>query len=234
MATARTLTAAIILLVAGSPNITSRQPFAAHQGAVVEATATTLGCEPGAVSIDISRTPGVRFERIERPSGPFLEPREFTFTQGPIRRVRLFLSATLPEGSVGRSSEAKLEIVAQTSPSATDATEPVVWWRLAPTDSASSFDSAAETLLFDAKTLGPCFNGDECKFADVAPAADSATAMFVLGFTRDLGGANANNWEHARLVLDFRHETPRVAGTRQHPTSRAPRHPTRLATETSI
>jgi len=210
MATTRTLAAALALLVSDGTRITTHEPFVPRQDATREPIAAPLSCDPGAVSVDVSRPAGVRFERIERPSGPFLEPREYTFTQGPIRRVRLFLSATLPEGGVGRSSEAKLEVVAQTSPSATDANQPVAWWRLAPA-SLSSLDNAVETLLFDAKTLAPCFNGDDCKFADVDPAADSATALLILGFTRDLGGANANNWEHARLVLDFREETPRVA-----------------------
>jgi hypothetical protein len=44
----------------------------------------------------------------------------------------------------------------------------------------------------------------------VTPAVDDATALLVLSFTRDLGGANASNWEHARLVLDFRAAEPRV------------------------
>ena len=211
MVTIRTLAAALTLLLSSGTNGSTTTPFVPRQNVSQGPEATPLSCEPGAVSVDVSRSPGVRFERIEQPSGAFANPREFTFAQGPIRRVRLFLSASLPEGGVGRGSEAKLEVLAQTSPSATDATAEVTWWRLVQAPTASSLENAAETLLLDAKTLAPCFNGDPCRFADVDPASDSATALLILGFTRDLGGANANNWEHARLVLDFREGTPRVA-----------------------
>ena len=211
MAIARILAAAFVLLLGDGTPVATRAPFVPRQPVAQAPLPASLNCEPGAVSIDIDRPAGVTFERIERPTGPYTEPREFTFTQGPIRRVRLFLSATLPEGTVGRGSEAKLEVIAQTSPSATDVNESVAWWRLVSAPASNSLDNAAETLLFDAKTLSGCFTGDDCKFADVDPAADSATAMLILGFTRDLGGANANNWEHARLVLDFREQTPRVA-----------------------
>jgi hypothetical protein len=82
-----------------------------------------VSCEPGAVSIDIARAPGGRFVPADVPNRCF-RIRAFTFTARPIRQVRLFMWATLPEGGVGRGSEATLHVVAQTSASA-DATVPV-------------------------------------------------------------------------------------------------------------
>jgi hypothetical protein len=204
MTQSRFLLAMLVLVLAAPSRGTTQEP--------IDPDAMPLSCEPGAVSVDISRAPGVRFVPADRPEPMYPDPREFRFTAGPIRQVRLFLWATLPEGGVGRGSEAALHVVAQTSASA-DPTVPMQWWRLtpAPIEPFSGDDRAAQTLRFDAKDLAPCFNGEPCRFAEVTPAADEATALLVLSFTRDLGGANADNWEHARLVLDFRGAEPRVA-----------------------
>ncbi len=178
--------------------------------AVAQDRAIPFSCESGAVSIDISRDPGARFVEVDRPPEPYVAPREFTFASGPIRRVRLYLSAILPEIHVGPFSEARLSVIAETWASP-DPSSPSRWWDLVPLSDAFRFEKSSERLLFDANAVRGCFGGDTCRFAEVTAVAGDATALLVLGFGRNLGGANASGWEHARLVLDFRAAEPRVA-----------------------
>lgn len=183
----------------------------ARGGAQEPEVSVPFSCDAGAVSIDISRQPGVRFEAIQPPSRSTPKvAREFSFATGPIRGARIYLSVTLPEIHVGLASEARLSVLAETWESAGEFA-PSSWWQLVPApDGPYGATSTSRSLLIDANAARGCFGGERCQFADLAAAGDG-TPLLVLGFNRDLGGANASNRELARLVLDFRTAIPRVA-----------------------
>jgi hypothetical protein len=79
-------------------------------------------------------------------------------------------------------------------------------------------DRASALLRFDANDLAGCVaattDTTACRFADISLATGDATVpLIAVAFKRDLGGANAQNWTEARLLLDFRESQPGVAAT---------------------
>jgi hypothetical protein len=184
-----------------------------------------FSCDAGAVDVTIGRKPPLAFVPIDAPMVLSTPPRAFSFADGPVREVRIYLTATLPESNVGMASEAGLSVYVETAASAGDLNaRRTRWWQLARRAGPgprTAFDTrTSERLVFDAKIVGACFGGgaasrqDQCQFAQVALATDDSTiALITIGFTQDLGGANSLNWTDANLLLDFRGDTPRVIAT---------------------
>ena len=184
----------ISLLCIGSPCMAQEQrhsPFA---------------CVESAVEIDIDNDPALKFETLdERPR--LFATHEFIFDRSEFARVRVYLTATLPEEFVGRASEAKLAIYVETTASIDETRDQrSQWWQLvpAPGRDATGYEKTSHALVFDARRIGSCFGFGqeqrECAFADVSLAAsDENVPLIVVAFTQDLGGANANNWTEARL-----------------------------------
>ena len=183
-----------------------------------------FGCSEGAVSVDLDKEPALRFRLLDRyPEGPnsYSKGHEFSFTgDSPFPYIKVFLTATVPEASVGTSSEAQLTLYAQTAESSADyhSGRNTQWWKL---ESTAGSDSDARrgsiTLTFEASQIAGCFNGggaSDCSFADVVLATpNNEVPLISVGFTKNLGGANAANWVAPRLLLDFRSSPPRVAIT---------------------
>jgi hypothetical protein len=183
-----------------------------------------FGCSDGAVSVELDKHPPLRFKLLEaedeRPPS-YVEGHKFIFTgEGPFLHVTVFLTATIPEAGVGTSSTARLSVYVQTAETADEyhSGRNTQWWRLesVPGSEIDRRNSSA-TLTFEASRIAGCFGGggaSDCSFADVAPSTpDKAVPLISVGFTENLGGANAANWTESRLLLDFRSSPPTVAIT---------------------
>jgi hypothetical protein len=183
-----------------------------------------FGCSDGAVDVGLNQHPPLRFKlfdpRAEGLAG-YAEGHEFVFTgEGPFLYVSIGLTATLPESGVGTASTAQLAVYAHTAESADEwhSGRNTQWWRLEGVPGAESdLRNASATLTFEASRIAGCFDGsgaENCSFADVALATpDKEVPLISVGFTENLGGANAANWTEARLLLDFRSSPPTVAIT---------------------
>lgn len=181
---------------------------------------SAFGCEPGAVQVLVDGHPRLKFEPLEyRPL--FFSGHQFTFKSVPFGLVRIYLTATVSEDGIGPGSTAQLTIYAETATTAEMAVAGKSrWWRLAGrTRPDDSYIDTSHTLQFEPRRLWNCFGfenrpEDECAFADVSLASeDDNLPLIVIGFTQHLGGANAQNWTDARLLLDFRSDPPQVAAT---------------------
>lgn len=164
--------------------------------------------------------PRLKFEPLEHRPALFTG-HQFFFKCAPFGLVRIHLTATVPEEGIGRESTAQLTIYAETATTAEDAAAGQSrWWRLVTRSRPNgSYIDASHTLLFEARRLANCFGFEnrpesQCAFADVSLASkDGNLPLIVIGFTQNLGGANARNWTDARLLLDFRSDPPKVAAT---------------------
>jgi len=134
----------------------------------------------------------------------------------PFDTVNIYFTATLGEGGVERGSSAGLGIYAEMTHSDDGArSRTSQWWRLEPAGLIAANDASSARLKFDAERIAGCFELErECRFADVALATkDPDVALLAVKFGENLGGANANNWTEASLLLDFRQSPPRVLAT---------------------
>jgi len=188
--------------------------------AAQEPAHVTFACEEGAVDVTIDRTPTLKLEPRGRRPALSLTPHEFRFHGPPFEVVRVYLTATVPEDLIGRGSQAQLAVYVETAATADDAANRRTrWWELVPAvePQEPQADRPSQTLTVDAKAVAACVTGQQesdCSFADIALAApDTGVPLIVVGFREDLGGANADNWVDARLLLDFRSDPPRVAVT---------------------
>ncbi len=179
-----------------------------------------FGCTAGAVEVAWDKKPFLRITPFSNQAHEDLGRKDHKFRfpgLGPFL-VNIYLSATLPESGVGRGLPAKLHIYAETIDSAD---EPqggrVQWWKIEPTDEVPQYpdNRSSTSLSFDSSRIGGCFAQDgDCSFADVELAtADPNLPLLVIRLGEDLGGANANNWTEASVLLDFRSSPPRVLAT---------------------
>ena len=113
-------------------------------------------------------------------------------------------------------SSARLGIYAETTDSGERArSSGNQWWKVEPAGAGIGPSTSSESLKFDAEDIRGCFEQEgECHFADAALATpDPDVALVAIKFSENLGGANANNWTEASLLLDFRESPPRVLAT---------------------
>jgi len=182
---------------------------------------SVFGCSAGAVEVNLDKAPPLRFALLSNP------PRgvefggvrhKFVFRgAGPFLHVDIYLSATLPEARVGSASSANLNVYVTTEASNEDYHKRIVhWWKLEPNGLVQNEqEEGASSLTFDATRIGSCFGlkGD-CSFAGVATATpDPDVPLVAIKFGQNLGGANAENWTEATLLLDFRSSPPTVLRT---------------------
>lgn len=197
----------------------SAAPARAVQDPDAEPPRLPLACAQGAVTVDVSSAPSISIVPLEKPGRlGYTDGHEFTLVEGPFERVRVALWATIPEARIGRASEAQLGIYLQTTMRGEgDAHARMRWWQVIPDPAADSLDGPAHSFVVDANRLHGCFPSAEetdCSFATVERAVpDSTVPLLAVSFTQDFGGANANNWADAVLVLDFRSAMPRAAAT---------------------
>jgi len=182
---------------------------------------SVFGCSAGAVDVNLDKAPPLRFALLSNPPQGVEfggERHKFVFREAvPFHHVDIYLSATLPESRVGRASTAKLHVYVTTEASNEDYQKRIVhWWKLEPTGLVQNEqEEGASSLTFDATRIGSCFGqkGD-CSFAGVATAtSDPDVPLVAIKFSQNLGGANAENWTEATLLLDFRSSPPTVLAT---------------------
>ncbi len=175
-----------------------------------------FACSEGAVEVVVDTKPPLRIKPVAGlPGRSGYERPTFRFpARGPLL-VNIYLFATLPED--GRGNTARLHIYAETTEKADDPqARRAKWWEVEPTESARSSNHQSSTSLsFDSSRIAGCFEQDgQCSFADVALATpDPSVPLLVIKFGENLGGANAQNWTEASVLLDFRSETPRALAT---------------------
>ncbi len=173
-----------------------------------------FGCEDGAVDADVDRQPALKFVPISQiPVDSYADPsRRFEINDGAhTGMVQFVLGATLPELPVGRASTATLTVYAITSADKSDRTGERTWQLVSTATEGKG--KTSNSFTFDASKIGGCFSQNDnpqCKFANIAWATRDGTPIFDLSFTEDEGGANANNWSTAHILLDFRSLPPRV------------------------
>lgn len=175
-----------------------------------------LSCTSGAVGVEIDRTPPARFVPVDAPAR-FPEPsHEFTFSQGPHRRVWISLTAAVEARPSIHGSGAELGLLVATSASSNDMRDSGTrWWRLVPGRATDDLESSvASALIVDAWSVQRCLSEGACPFAHVDRASDDeGVAVLVLGFTYSPATSAGDAQTHARLMLDFRGGAPVVAAT---------------------
>jgi len=178
-----------------------------------------FGCSEEAVEVATNRQPPLRFVSLAHPPGDITHGKSlhhFVFYDAGPFEVNVYLSAIVGESAVGRGSAATLKIYVETS-RANDSSGRNHWWKVeaVEADNAGPDHASSESLRFDAPRIGGCFRQEtDCSFAKVALATpDANVPLLVIKFGEDLGGANANNWTEASLLLDFRSSSPRVLAT---------------------
>lgn len=178
-----------------------------------------FGCSQGAVETNLNNKSPLQFVPLDHLHGDIFGGNEHRFVfhgAQPFDTVNVYFSATLGEAGVGRGSSAGLGIYAEMTNSGDGSRSHTnQWWRLEPAGPIAVNDASSETLKFDAEGIRGCFELDgQCRFADVALATpDPDVALLAVKFGENLGGANANNWTEASLLLDFRQSPPRVLAT---------------------
>jgi len=180
-----------------------------------------FGCSENAVQVGVEKRPAlgvVLLNQAPADAVEFQSAHHFVFHgASPFDDVKIYFSATLPESGVGRGSAATLGIYAETHSGPDGQTGQSQWWKIEPAGAThrGANDDSSASLKFDATRIGGCFEAQgECKFADVALAtSDPDVAMVAIKFGENLGGANAENWTEASLLLDFRSSPPRVLAT---------------------
>jgi hypothetical protein len=178
-----------------------------------------FGCSENAVEVSTSKKPPLRFVRLDHPPADIAYGNEHRFVfheRRPFDTIFIYFTADLGESQVGRGSSAGLGIYAEFTIS--DNVRRSVedqWWKIESTLSKPAHSVSSESLRFDAERIRGCFEQEgECRFADVALATpDPDIALVAVKFGENLGGANANNWTEASLLLDFRQSPPQVLAT---------------------
>src|SRR5271157_3594482 len=179
-----------------------------------------FGCSEEAVEVATNRQPPLRFTSLTHRPGDITDGRNrhhFVFYDAGPFEVNVYLSAIVGESVVGRGSAATLKIYAETRRADDASSGSNQWWKIetGEADKAGPDHASSESLRFDAARVGGCFAQEtDCSFANVALATpDANVPLLVIKFGEDLGGANANNWTEASLLLDFRSSPPRVLAT---------------------
>ena len=179
-----------------------------------------FGCSEGAVETSVTKKPTLHFVQLDHsPDDVSYYGNEHRFVfhgAQPFDTVYIYFTATLGEAGVGRGSRAKLGVYAEFANSSDGAhSSRNQWWKIEPTKPGADKGFSSESLTFDAEPIRSCFEQEsECHFGDVALATpDANVGLVAIKFSENLGGANANNWTEASLLLDFRQSPPLVLAT---------------------